>query len=357
MNVGWKISRALRAGFKYGLLASLGAVSCAAGLSEAEQKKVEDFESIHGFSSARLLFNLAGSDNGTLQRATSQEIEPFGLWVMALDSLSTAYERLSVPDPVAGAGIKFGEVNYLNYRAGFSSFSLVPPGAGESGKPRPFEINAPVVTRYIPLVKQKQIKDAAIAYNGRFCSPENLGELDNAAHRIIEAFSNNFNRDETLRLFQNFLYQHIVYVAGRLVPGNSTQAQMQTAALVIGLLQQYGDLQNFLQTDPSRLNPFLRPFHVFFTGSLLAAGTTGLVPQDHAREFAPHIIALFNLAQSLKVLGTFLGAHPLPELKRLMLGGDDPNTRGLISTYEIMVAETIEYMKDLDNSLFEFLNR
>jgi hypothetical protein len=353
MDMKWRIGSPLRIGFKYGLLASLGAVSCAAGLTEVEQKKVEDFESIHGFSSARLFFNLLGND-GTLQSAVSREIEPFGIWITAQDALNSVYTGCSVPDPVVGQGKKLGEVNYLNYRAGFSSFSLVPPGAGELGNPRPFEV--PGVARFISLVNQKQIKNAAIAHNSRFCSPENLRALSNAADEIIEAFSSNFDQSIITKLFQNFLYQHTAYVAGRLAPGNATQAQMQTVALVIGLLQECGGFQDFLRADPSRLNPFLKPFHVFFTGTLSAVGMTGLMPQDHTREFAPHIIALFNLAQSWKVLGTFLGAHPLSELKRLMLDEADTSARGLISTYEIMVAEMIEYMKSLDNSLFELLS-
>jgi hypothetical protein len=354
MNVKWKIGSALRAGFKYSLLASLGAVSCAARLTPEELQKVDDFESIHGFTSARLFFNLVGSDEGTLPLVVGREIGPFGLWITAQDSLARIYEGFSVSDPVAGSGKKFGEVNYLNYRVGFSSFSLVPSDAGEAGYPRPFEINTPGVTRFISLANQRQIKGAAIAFNDRFCSPANLETLGGAAAEILEAFSSNFDQGQIFRLFQNFAYQHILYIAGRL-SGSVTQTQMQTAAFVISLLQGYGGLSNFIGTDPSQLHYALRPFHVFFTGSLLAAGSTGLIPQDHSREFAPHIIALFNLVQSWKVLSTFLGAHPLSVLKGLMRDEADTSARGLISTYEIMVAETIEYMKNLDNSLYDLL--
>jgi hypothetical protein len=358
MDMEWKMSMgsALRAGLKYGLLVSLGAISCAAVLTEEEQKRVKDFESIHGFALARLFFNLLG-DDGTLQCAASQEIEPVGLWITAAAALVPIYENCFVPDPFTGGDKKLGEVNYLNYRtSSFSlSISLVPLGAGEFGNPRPFEISTPGVVGLIPLIKQKQIKNAAITYNGRFCSPENLKTLGSADDEIMAAFSGNLDQDEILKLSQNFLSQHILYVAGRLVPGSSTQEQMQTAALVMGMLQQV-ELQDFLGRDPSRLNPLLRPFHVFFTGSLLAAGMTGLIPQDHTREFPLHIIALFNLAQSLKILGAFLRTWPLSTLKGLALDEVDTSARGLISTYEIMVAEVIEYLKSLDNSLFELFN-
>ncbi|MDR2807164.1 MAG: hypothetical protein LBB11_03345, partial [Puniceicoccales bacterium] len=350
----WKIGNVLHAGMKYGLLVSLGAVSCAAGLTETERRRVEDFESIHGFSLARMSFNLLGGDGGTLNSAVNRDIDPFGLWITAQISLLSIHENCSVQDPFSGPDKKLGEVNYLNYKVGFSSFSLVPSGAGEAKNPRPFEITTPNVANFIPLVKQKQIKNAAITYNSRFCSPENLKALNNAADEIIGAFSANFGKDKVLRLFQNFLYQHILYVSGRLIPEASTQ--MQTAMLVVCLVG-CGGLPNFLSTDPSQLCSTLRPFHVFLAGSWLAGETTGLIPRDHTHtgEFAPHIIALFNLAQSFKILSTFLGVHPLSTLKELMLDEADTSARDLISTYEIMVAEVIEYLKNLDNSFFELL--
>jgi hypothetical protein len=348
----------LHIGLQCGLLMFVGATPCVAILTDEEQRKIEDFESIHGFMSARLLFNLAGNREGTLQRTVDLESESdlLGLWITAADALSSIYENLSERDPIT-LSKKFGEINYLNYGQhnghSINPINLVPMGAGGAWwNSRPFQIPDQRVTTVIPLAKQAEIRRAAITYNSHFLSPENLGELDNAASDIIGAFAGNFNKGDIFKFYQNFMYHHVNYVAGRLVPENSAQ---QAAALVMSFLRTPEVIQAFLRADPSQLSPVLRPFQVFLLGVFSAAATTGLVPQDHTREFPPHIVALFNLTQSLKVLCAFLGVHPFPDLK--VPNGDDARTRDLISSYEIMTAEVVECLKNLDNTLFGLLSR
>jgi hypothetical protein len=329
MDMGWKMGSALRAGFKYGLLASLGAVSCVAGLTPKELQQIEDYGSICGCSISRLLFNLVGG-KGSLWGITSQE----EIFTVVSEWLLSLYEALP-PDPIA-PGKKLGEINY-------PTFGLFPsPGTG-----RPFEVNDPIITSVFPLDKQRQLKEAFVAYNESFFSPGNLARLRNAADAITDALALYIFEGAVPELYQNFAYQHMCYLTHRLPDDYRSLFQM--------ILQDSGGLQRLLAAmpSPSQLVPPLRHLCAFL-GELPPAIRTGI--RDHSRKFRPHILAIFNLAQSAKTLCAFLGENPLVTLKEcavlVMRDSEMQEVRGLIIVYEMMVAEFIECLKALDNELF-----
>jgi hypothetical protein len=331
----WKIGSALRAGFKYSLLASLGSVSCAAGLSPEELQQIEDGESIYGCSLSRLLFNLVG-EKGSLRSIVDQE-EPF---MLALEWFLSLYESLP-QDPVAVSAKNLGETNYF-------VLGLLPRDSRELRCPRPFEVNDPEVTESFPLDKQRQLKTAFIAYNEYFFSPANLVRLKNAADAITEALTSYVFESAVPELFQNFAYQHTRYLTDRLSDDCKSLFPM--------ILR----IPDGLQSALAVVSPLTPPFrHLYaFLGELSPLIKIGI--QDHSWKFRPHILALFNLMQSSKILCAFLEENPLMTLKECatlaMSGGDIREIRGLIIVYEIIITEFIEYMKNLDNSFFELLS-
>jgi hypothetical protein len=308
------------------LLLSLGVLplQLSAALTPDELQKIEDFRSINGFSIARLLHNLVGDpDTGTLHLAVSGNGPLSGdFWDPIRDQMRPLYENFLADDPFS-LGMKLGAVNYANYRMGAFPVPFIPRDGT-----RPFDIRFIGWTPLNPqqLAQQQALKRAFITYNDRFCSAGNLAALEDFSACIFTACVENLpDIDSKLdQLYEHFKYAHGCYCQSRIPDGNS---------LAFALL--------------------------FLTFERTVQGWRDIAIQDHSGDFPPQVLAIFNLSQIISSLVRFLRENPLVTLLGQAVNSDerDPakiqETRSKISTYEVLEGELIEWLKTLDNSLFD----